>query len=144
MRGIADYYLYLITQFNFIVPKKILVVDDEPDVNLTLRIALEENGLMVDTYTDPIVAIENYEAHSYDLLILDIKMPKMNGFELYEKIKKIDNEVKVCFLTALTELYEYDKFKEEVSPKEDERYFIPKPIENEDLIKRVNSIIDSS
>jgi len=118
MRGIADYYLYLITQFNFIVPKKILVVDDEPDVNLTLRIALEENGLMVDTYIDPIVAIENYKAHSYDLLILDIKMPKMNGFELYEKIKKIDNEVKVCFLTALSELHELNHLGE--------KYFLKK------------------
>jgi DNA-binding response OmpR family regulator len=144
MRGIADYYLYLITQFNFIVPKKILVVDDEPDVNLTLRIALEENGLMVDTYIDPIVAIENYKAHSYDLLILDIKMPKMNGFELYEKIKKIDNEVKVCFLTALSELHEYESFRREVFPKEGERYFIQKPIENKEMLDRINEIMSSS
>jgi DNA-binding response OmpR family regulator len=124
--------------------KKVMVVDDELDLSLLLKTLLEENNFRVDWYTDPVLALNKFKRNFYDLLLLDIKMPKMNGFELYRELKKIEKRVKVCFLTALTELYEYDKFKEEVSPKEDERYFIPKPIENEDLIKRVNSIIDSS
>jgi DNA-binding response OmpR family regulator len=123
---------------------KVMIVDDELDLSLLLKTLLEENNFKVDWYTDPILALNKFKRNFYDLLLLDIKMPKMNGFELYRELKKIEKRVKVCFLTALTELYEYDKFKEEVSPKEDERYFIPKPIENEDLIKRVNSIIDSS
>ncbi len=124
--------------------KKVMVVDDELDLSLLLKTLLEENNFRVDWYTDPVLALNKFKRNFYDLLLLDIKMPKMNGFELYRELKKIEKRVKVCFLTALTELYEYDKFKEEVSPKEDERYFIPKPIENEDLIKRVKSIIDSS
>jgi DNA-binding response OmpR family regulator len=124
--------------------KKVMIVDDELDLSLLLKTLLEENNFRVDWYTDPVLALNKFKRNFYDLLLLDIKMPKMNGFELYRELKKIEKRVKVCFLTALTELYEYDKFKEEVSPKEDERYFIPKPIENEDLIKWVNSIIDSS
>jgi DNA-binding response OmpR family regulator len=124
--------------------KKVMIVDDELDLSLLLKTLLEENNFRVDWYTDPVLALNKFKRNFYDLLLLDIKMPKMNGFELYRELKKIEKRVKVCFLTALTELHEYDKFKEEVSPKEDERYFIPKPIENEDLIKRVNSIIDSS
>jgi DNA-binding response OmpR family regulator len=123
--------------------KKVMIVDDELDLSLLLKTLLEENNFRVDWYTDPVLALNKFKRNFYDLLLLDIKMPKMNGFELYRELKKIEKRVKVCFLTALTELYEYDKFKEEVSPKEDERYFIPKPIENEELIKRVNSIIDS-
>ncbi|PWU79018.1 MAG: hypothetical protein DLM72_19610 [Candidatus Nitrosopolaris wilkensis] len=60
-------------------------------------------------------ALKNFISSAYFLLILDIKMPKMNGFELYLEIKKIDNKVKVCFLTALSEFQEYQAFKREVS-----------------------------
>ena len=120
---------------------RIMVVDDEDDVILELRVVLEDNGFKVDSFNDPLLALENFKADLYDLLILDIKMPKMNGFELYKQIKKVDNKVKTMFLTALTELQEYEEFRKEVSPKLGERYFVPKPIENEDLIKRVNKIL---
>ncbi len=120
---------------------RIMVVDDEDDIILELRVVLEENGFKVDSFNDPLLALENFKADLYDLLILDIKMPKMNGFELYKQIKKVDNKVKTMFLTALTELQEYEEFRKEVSPKLGERYFVPKPIENEDLIKRVNKIL---
>jgi DNA-binding response OmpR family regulator len=85
-----------------IMNKRVLIVDDEPDVNLAVKIALEENGFQVNTFTDPFLALESFrkEAGMYDLLMLDIKMPDMNGFELYKQIKKIDDKVKVCFLTA--------------------------------------------
>ena len=78
------------------------MIDDEPDLNLTLKIILEDNGFKVDSFTDPLSALENFkeEAGSYDMIILDIKMPNMNGYELYRQIKKIDEIVKVCFLTA--------------------------------------------
>jgi two-component system response regulator ChvI len=120
---------------------RIMVVDDEDDIILELRVVLEQNGFKVDPFNDPLLALENFKADLYDLLILDIKMPKMNGFELYKQIKKVDNKVKTMFLTALTELQEYEEFRKEVSPKLGERYFVPKPIENEDLIKRVNKIL---
>jgi two-component system, OmpR family, response regulator ChvI len=118
-----------------------MVVDDEDDIILELRVVLEDNGFKVDSFTDPLLALENFKADLYDLLILDIKMPKLNGFELYKQIKKVDNKVKTMFLTALTELQEYEEFRKEVFPKLGERYYVPKPIENEDLIQRVNKIL---
>ena len=121
--------------------KKILIVDDETDVCLTLKVVLEGNGFKVDTFVDPTLALENFKSSRYDLLILDIKMPVMNGFQLYAQMKKIDLNIKALFLTALTDLQEYDAFKKEVFPKEGQRHFIQKPIENEEIIERVNAII---
>ena len=124
--------------------KRVLIVDDEPDLTLSLKMTLEENGLKVNSFTDPLSALENYkeEAGMYDLLILDMKMPQMNGFELYKQIKKIDDKVKVCFLTAGE--MDYEQFGKELFPALDNNCYIQKPIENETLIKRLNRIIASS
>ena len=120
---------------------RVLLVDDEPDLNLAMKIVLEENGFQVDTFTDPLLVLENFkkEAGRYDLLMLDIKMPNMSGFELYKQIKKIDDKVKVCFLTAGE--MDYEQFRKELSPALDENCYIQKPIQNETLIKRLNKII---
>ena len=124
--------------------KRVLIVDDEPDVNLAVKIVLEENGFEVNTFTDPFLALENFrkKAGMYDLLILDIKMPEMNGFELYKQIKKINDNVKVCFLTA-GEL-DYEQFRKELFSGLDENCYIQKPIETETLIERLNRVIASS
>ena len=114
--------------------KKVMVVDDETDVISVLEIVLEENGFEVDTFEDPIVALKSYRAGLYDLLILDIKMPEMDGFELYDQIKKIDDNAKVCFLTA-SEMY----YKN--SRKLDKDFLIQKPIANEDLVEEINKIL---
>src|SRR5215207_5663680 len=120
--------------------KKVLLVDDEPDLNLTLKLNLEENGFKVDSFTDPLSALENFkeEAGMYELLILDMKMPNMNGYELYRQIKKIDDKVKVCFLTA-GEMY-YGVYTD-IFNRLDRIYFIQKPIENEELIARLNKLV---
>jgi DNA-binding response OmpR family regulator len=122
--------------------RSILVVDDEPDIVITLKTVLERNNFKVDTYTEPLQALKNFKLDTYNLLILDIKMPQMNGFELYKELIKIDKNIKVCFLTALSELHEYDIFKKEVFPKSGQRYYIQKPIENDEILERVNEIID--
>ena len=121
--------------------KRVLIVDDEPDVNLAVKIDLEENGFKVDSFTDPFLALENFrkEAGMYDLLMLDIKMPDMNGFELYKQIKKIDDKVKVCFLTAGE--MDYKQFRKELFSALNENCYIQKPIETETLIKRLNRIL---
>lgn len=114
------------------IKKRILVVDDEPDICLALTKVLEDNGFVVDSFTDPLLALKNFRKDWYDLLILDIKMEKMNGLELYKEIKKIDNKVKVCFLTARAFIDGVSNLKE--------NQFIQKPIENEELIKIINEI----
>jgi DNA-binding response OmpR family regulator len=123
---------------------RVLIVDDEPDVILAVKMGLEENGFKVDDFTDPLLALENLrkEAGMYDMIILDIKMPKMNGFELYKQIKKIDDKVKVCFLTAGE--MDYEQFRKELFPALNENCYIQKPIETEMLIGRINRIIASS
>jgi DNA-binding response OmpR family regulator len=124
----------------------LLVVDDEPDITLTFSMGLEDSGFEVDAFNDPVLALEAFKEQkkSYALALVDIKMPKMNGFELYRKIRKIDDKVKVCFLTALSDLQDYNAFKKEVFPKLGERYFVQKPIDNQDLINRVNNMINSN
>jgi DNA-binding response OmpR family regulator len=121
--------------------KKVMVVDDEPDVLSVLEIVLEENGFEVDSFVDPIVALKNYKVGTYDLLILDIKMPNMDGFELYDEVKKIDNNAKVCFLTA-SEMYYMDSRREKYCSL-DKDLFIQKPIANEDLVDEINRILNS-
>src|SRR5215210_8170346 len=113
--------------------KRILLVDDEPDVTYTLEIVLEDNGFMVDSYTDPTLALSNFRPGLYDLLLLDIRMPTINGFDLYQKMKEIDSNVKICFLTA-SELF-YEKYRRlDEFPKLNKEYFIQKPIRSEELI----------
>src|SRR6187200_905336 len=80
--------------------KKILLVDDEPDLTYTIKRILEDNGFKVDSFNDPILALNYYKVNFYDLIILDIKMSKMDGFELYLKIREKDPQVKICFFTA--------------------------------------------
>jgi two-component system, OmpR family, response regulator ChvI len=122
--------------------KRVLLVDDEPDLNLTLKMVLEQNGFKVNSFIDPLVALENFRGEAagmYDLLILDMKMPNMNGYELYTQIKKIDDKVKVCFLTACDIDYD-EQFRKELFPVLDNNCYIRKPIENETLIRRLNRI----
>ena len=89
--------------------KKILLVDDELDVIYAIKNILEDNGFQIDSFNDPILALKSYRMNFYDLVILDIKMPKMDGFQLYIKLREKDPQVKICFLTA-SELY-YEKFR---------------------------------
>ena len=117
--------------------KKILVVDDKSDICLTLATVLEGNRFVAHTFDDPLLALENFRKDLYDLLILDIKMEKMNGLELYREIKKIDNKVKVCFLAAIK--FNYKVFVDVLSDLK-ENQFIQKPIQNEELIKILNEI----
>ena len=124
--------------------KKIFLVDDEPDVTYTIKNILEDNEYNVDSFNDPILALNYYKVNFYALVILDIKMPKMDGFELYNKIREKDPKVKICFLTA-SEMY-YEKFRKvrsEIGRIIGEDSFIQKPIKNEDLMKKLTDIMNS-
>jgi|ERR687896_474328 two-component system catabolic regulation response regulator CreB/two-component system response regulator ChvI len=124
---------------------RIFIVDDESDTCLALERILEENGFKVDKFTDPFLALKNFKADFYGMLILDIKMPKMNGFELYLEIKKMaSKEIKVMFLTAVSEYQQYEAFRKMVLPKLGQRHFVSKPIVSEELVRRVNYILSKN
>jgi DNA-binding response OmpR family regulator len=123
--------------------KTILLIDDEPDVTYTIKTILEDNGFKVDSFNDPILAFKYYKVNFYDLVILDIKMPKMDGFELYTKIREKDPKVKICFLTAIAMFNEeFRKIRLVLGKTINEDYFIQKPVEMEDLLKKLTSIMN--
>ena len=120
--------------------KRILIVDDENDINLTFKIVLEDSGFKVDSFTNAFTALQNFKTGLYGLAILDVKMPGMNGFGLYQEIRKVDDKVKICFSTATSDLH-YEDFGKQAFPNIDENCIIRKPIENELLIKQIKSIM---
>ncbi|MDP9286964.1 MAG: response regulator [Thermoproteota archaeon] len=113
---------------------KILIVDDETDITLALKTGLEQNGFSVDAYNDPMIALSKFKPAFYDLLLLDIKMPHLNGFQLYQEVKKKDNNARACFITAYEVFYE--NLKEDY-PTLDVGCFIKKPVEMDNLVKKI-------
>lgn len=115
--------------------RRILIVDDDPDITKTYGLVLEDSGLYeVDTYNEPLIALQNFRPNFYDLALLDIRMPQMNGFELSNKIENIDNKIKVCFISAYNV---EDKALREKYPSLQIKCFLPKPIAVSDLLKRL-------
>jgi CheY-like chemotaxis protein len=116
---------------------RIMMVDDEQDIARLFTIALQDNGFVVDVFNDPLSALSNYKAGLYDLLLLDIRMPTMNGFELYQKIRDIDDRAEVCFITAYEEFLH--DFKRLFPVLEEVDCFVTKPVEMHNLVKIVKS-----
>jgi DNA-binding response OmpR family regulator len=119
----------------------IIMVDDEPDVNITIKTALEENGdFQVDTFNDAESALFAFKPGHYDLAILDVKMPGMNGFQLCRRLREIDKKLKISFLTA-TELTYFQDIDSVIINDLRTDCFITKPVNTTDLIDRLKAII---
>lgn len=116
---------------------RILVVDDEPDILLALKIVLESNGFRTEAFGDPILALRSFIAGSYDLALLDIRMPRITGLGLYKELRKIDNKIRVCFLSAISNYQEFAKY----FPTIKENQVIAKPVDNQTLIQKINEIM---
>ncbi len=120
---------------------RILLVDDEPDITLSFGIVLEDNGYVVDAFNSPILALSSFEQGLYALALIDFRMPNMNGFELYNELRKIDDKVMACFITA------FDIQKEDLKAavpelNTEKAVIIKKPINIDDLAKTVAEKID--
>jgi DNA-binding response OmpR family regulator len=121
--------------------KKIIMVDDEPDVNITIKTVLEDNGLfLVDTFNNAESALSMFRPNFYDLALLDIRMPEMNGFHLCRKLREIDKRIKICFLTATELLYYRDK-ESDIIDDLGADCFVPKPVNTIDLVNRLKVIL---
>ncbi len=120
---------------------KVMIVDDEQDITTIFKIGLENNQFIVTTFNDPIEALSRFKPGLYDLIILDIRMPGLNGFQLYTKIRDIDDKVKVCFLTAFEEARV--EFKSSFPHLEEVRCYLKKTISVLDLVKRLLDLVNS-
>ena len=110
--------------------RRILVVDNEKDITITLQVGLEDAGFDVDTFNDPSLALKSFKPNFYDLVLIDIVMPNMDGFELYEQLRELDPDMKACFLTA-SEMY-HEEFRKAEHCALDKNLFLQKP---EDRLK---------
>ena len=131
--------MYITT--NLSVSKRILIIDDDRDTTMAFKKALTDKGFeQIDTVNEALLALNNFKAGLYDLLIIDIVMPDMDGFELYEEIKKIDDKVKICFITAFEVNYQAlrDVFPA-ATTADDIGCFIRKPVYVDDLIKHIEA-----
>jgi DNA-binding response OmpR family regulator len=117
---------------------KLLLVDDEPDVCMVYQIVLEDAGYECVSYIDSVKVLQGFKRNYYDLILLDIKMPLLNGFELCKKIIELDRSVHIVFITASEEYYE--KFRSQRFPELGKINYIQKPIGNEELVQIVNTI----
>ncbi|HJR47998.1 MAG TPA: response regulator [Nitrososphaeraceae archaeon] len=120
---------------------RVMMVDDEQDITTVFKMGLENNQFIVTTFNDPLEALSKFRPGFYDLLILDIRMPGMDGFQLYRNIRDIDNKVKVCFLTA------FDESRRELRTSfpflEEVKCYLKKPITVRDLVKRLADLANS-
>jgi DNA-binding response OmpR family regulator len=134
--------LYSITKKSFASSSKkykgrILLVDDEKDIAQSFALALEKDGFIVDTYNDPLMALRDFKVDLYDLVLLDIKLPHMDGFELFDKIRQMDRRVKVCFISGYR--MNFLALREQGLQAD---CFIPKPIGLRDLVRRINAELE--
>jgi DNA-binding NtrC family response regulator len=133
----------LVSKFPDATIKRIMIVDACDDINLTFKIVLSESDrrLRVQSFTDAVDALREFRPDFYHLVIIDILLPKMNGFELYDKLRSLDSKVKICFMTTGSEIF-LKEFIKEAFPESDPSCFIRKPIANEDLLKRVQEALE--
>jgi CheY-like chemotaxis protein len=118
------------------VNKRILIVDEEKDVGGTFEAMLKNHGFDIDYFTDPVQALEKFKPNLYDLTILDIKMPEINGFELYDKLKSRDPKIKTLFITALNSVESYNTHNSKVYPLKGKRHFMAKPVSRKELLEQ--------
>jgi DNA-binding response OmpR family regulator len=117
----------------------VIVIDDQEDITRSLKNALEKEGLQVTVYNDAIKAISDFKAGHFNLVIVDIRMPGINGFDVYEKIREIDKKVKVCFLTAFG-LYA-DEMAVQGSKLDETKCLIKKPIKITELLGQIRQVL---
>jgi CheY-like chemotaxis protein len=122
--------------------KRVLLVDDEPDICIVYQMVLEDAGYECVSYTDSVKALQEFRPNYYHLILLDIKMPVLNGFELCKKIREVDKTVHIVFITA-AEAY-YEKFRGQHFPELAKINYIQKPIGNDELVRIVDIIVSNS
>lgn len=121
--------------------RRLLVVDDEKDITIVMKLGLERQGFRIDAVNRPTVALEKFRQNEYDMAILDVRMPEMDGFTLYEKMLETKKGARVCFMTAFDKEH-YRTFREKFGSSLPDRCFINKPVTIQDLVRVINAELD--
>jgi DNA-binding response OmpR family regulator len=119
--------------------KVVLVVDDDPDMTSIFSLGLQDEGFEAYTFNDPLVALSQFRPNFYDLLLVDINMPKMNGIDLSRRLLELDSNVKICFITAGESNIEVLR---DLYPTRDIGCFIKKPVTIDELVRRVKAELE--
>ena len=118
--------------------KRVLIIDDDKDINNLFKIYLEKNGrYQIDAYTDPVNALYYFKKGFYDLVLLDLKMPQLDGITMYQQLKKIDSNASICLITA--DIANLEQLKEKIPNIE--KYVIYKPILLKNLKEKIDSLL---
>ena len=116
---------------------KILIIDDDPDINNLFKIYLEHDGFQADAYTNPIDALNYFKINEYNLILLDLKIPQIDGIAMFQALKKIDENVTICLITA--DISYLEQLKEKIPNIE--KYAIHKPILLRNLKDKINELV---
>jgi DNA-binding response OmpR family regulator len=118
--------------------KRILFVNDDVDTTVVIKEGLKRYGYEVETFVDPNLALQNFKEGTYDLLLLDVLMKGLDGFELYNKMRKIDQNIQICFISASNTFYEkYTRLYPEIQ----EECYIQKPLGIKNLVSIIGKIL---
>ena len=120
-----------------IAEKKILIIDDDPDINNLFKIYLEHDGFQTDAYTNPIDVLNYFKKNEYNLSLLDLKMPQIDGIAMFQALKKKDENVTICLITA--DMSYLEQIKEKIPNIE--KYAIHKPILLRNLKDKINELV---
>jgi two-component system, OmpR family, response regulator ChvI len=118
--------------------KRILFVNDDTDTTAVMKVGLSRHGFEVETFVDSKSALQNFQAGMYDLILLDVLMKGLDGFELYNEMRKIDENIQICFISASNSFYE--KYKS-LYPEIQNECFIQKPVRIKELANTIGAIL---
>ena len=116
---------------------KILIIDDDPDINNLFKLYLEHDDYKIDAYTNPLDALYYFKKDEYDLILLDLRMPQIDGISMFQALKKTDEKVTICLITAD---FSYLSHLKEKIPNI-EKYTIHKPILLRNLKDKINELV---
>jgi CheY-like chemotaxis protein len=122
-------------------PSSVLLIDDDSDILTTLKLSLEIKGVSTYGFTNPVLAVEHFRnnAANYDIVVTDIRMPQMNGFEVARVVKEIRQDIKLAFITA----FDINKSEfEKVLPSTKVNAFITKPVKPATFAEIINGIME--
>lgn len=120
--------------------RRILVIDNDSDICTVYEMVLQDEGYDCNSYTDSVKALQEFKAGYYDLVLLDVKMPGLSGFDVCKKIREFDKDVKIFFVTGSSSRAFFEKISQDQDPPLKDIDYIQKPIANHELVSVIRKV----